>query len=277
MVLRPLVRMVALILFPFLIACGGGKKMDPVNRSPVFSDVSETEWKRLSGRTIYFGHQSVGNNILSGIRDVMKETSLVNLSIREVQTPEKVAGPVLVHSKVGKNEDTTSKIRDFTDYLKGGIGESAEIAFLKFCYLDVDAKTDIEKLFSEYRNYMSALRQMYPKTKFVHVTVPLKIVQENYKSIIKKYTGFGSLWEYEDAKARNRYNHLLRKEFEGKEPIFDVARYESTYPDGRRSGFRLKGEWYETMAPEYTDDGGHLNGTGRKEVAKQLLIFLARQ
>ena len=32
---------------------------------------------------------------------------------------------------------------------------------------------------------------------------------------------------------------------------------------------------YYSMAPEYTTDGGHLNETGRKRVAEQLLIFLA--
>ncbi len=83
------------------------------------------------------------------------------------------------------------------------------------------------------------------------------------------------IWEYDDNIARNDFNKLLFEEFIGKEPLFDIAGIESTGYDGKRSAFKKAGKSFYSLAPEYTQDGGHLNETGRKRVAEQLLIFLA--
>ncbi len=58
-------------------------------------------------------------------------------------------------------------------------------------------------------------------------------------------------------------------------PFFDIAKIESTFPDGTRSTFTKDGKTYYSMVPEYTHDGGHLNEMGRKKVAKQFLLLLA--
>jgi hypothetical protein len=57
--------------------------------------------------------------------------------------------------------------------------------------------------------------------------------------------------------------------------IIDIAKIESTYPDGSRCSFTMDGKTYYSMVPEYTSDGGHLNETGRKKVAEQFLILPA--
>ena len=70
---------------------------------------------------------------------------------------------------------------------------------------------------------------------------------------------------------------MLRKEYEGKVPLFDIAKIESTFPDGTRCSFTKDGKTYYSMVSEYTSDGGgHLNATGRKKFAEQLLILLAQ-
>ena len=74
---------------------------------------------------------------------------------------------------------------------------------------------------------------------------------------------------------RQQYNEMLRKEYAGREPLFDIAQIESALPDSSRVAFKKGEENYYGMAPEYTDDGGHLNEKGRKIFAEQLLIFLA--
>jgi lysophospholipase L1-like esterase len=74
---------------------------------------------------------------------------------------------------------------------------------------------------------------------------------------------------------RNQFNTMLKAEYEGKEPIFDLAGIESTYPDGKNETFEKDGRTYYALAPLYTNDGGHLNKTGRKVVAEKLLYFLA--
>ena len=69
---------------------------------------------------------------------------------------------------------------------------------------------------------------------------------------------------------------MLLKKYEGKEPILDIAKIESTFPNGTRCSFTRDGKTYYSMVPEYTYDGGHLNELGRKKVAEQLLILLAQ-
>ena len=110
----------------------------------------------------------------------------------------------------------------------------------------------------------------------IHVTVPLTTTKTTWKTWIKKLIGKKELWEYDDNIKRNEFNELLIKEYDGKEPVFDLAKVESTYPDGRRETCTHKGKTSYSLVPDYTYDGGHLNETGRKKAAEQLLILLAK-
>jgi hypothetical protein len=74
---------------------------------------------------------------------------------------------------------------------------------------------------------------------------------------------------------RNQFNQLIRDEYGGGNPIFDLAKIESTFPDGRWSSFTTDGKIYYSLVPDYTYDGGLLNETDRKKIAEQLLILLA--
>ena len=73
--------LVSLIL---IISCGNGEKMsEKANKLPSIKDVPNSAWKKLSQKKIYFGHQSVGYNIIDGIKDIMKEYPQINLNIVE--------------------------------------------------------------------------------------------------------------------------------------------------------------------------------------------------
>ena len=80
---------------------------------------------------------------------------------------------------------------------------------------------------------------------------------------------------YHDNIKRGQFNDMLRKQYDGKEPVFDLAKIESTLPDGRRVTFTKDGMTYYSMVPDYTYDSGHLNELGRKIAAEQLLLPLA--
>ena len=92
------------------------------------------------------------------------------------------------------------------------------------------------------------------------------------KTRVQKILGLPTYDIFHNAN-RNRLNALLRRHYEGREPLFDIARIESTRADGSRCAWKA-GTRY-AMVPEYTDDGGHLNAHGRRWVAEQLLIQLA--
>lgn len=56
-----------------LSGCGGGDVEDQAATvqtgiTMAFADVTEAEWEGLASRRIFFGHQSVGRNILAGVR-----------------------------------------------------------------------------------------------------------------------------------------------------------------------------------------------------------------
>jgi lysophospholipase L1-like esterase len=64
-----------------------------------------------------------------------------------------------------------------------------------------------------------------------------------------------------------RYNERLRAAYHGREPVFDLAAYESAGGGG--------GADAPFLHAAYTDDGEHLNELGRKTVARRFVHFLA--
>ncbi len=241
---------------------------------PNINDVPSSAWEKLSQESIYFGHQSVGYNIIEGLKDVMREHPEIRLKIVESTNASDLSPGTFMHSRVGKNTDPQSKVDEFYRFLEQGIGNKADIAGVKFCYVDVRANTDINNVFDGYRTRIEKARSQFPKTTIIHFTVPLTVSRTTWKTVVKKIIG-RQTWEYDDNIKRNQYNDLVLKTFCGKEPVFDLAKIESTYPDGRRCAFTKDGKTYYSLVPGYTTDGGHLNEKGRKMVAEQFLIFLA--
>ncbi len=252
-------------------ACEGGKMSQKaalsISRN---NNIQEDVLNKLSEKKIYFGHQSVGYNILSGVNDILKDSPQVKVNIARISEPTALNSPILAHSSIGQNENPESKINDFARYMEKGIGNNADIAFFKFCYVDIVRTTDIEKLFSAYKDTMGRLMAKYPNTRFVHITAPLTIPESSAKAFLKGLVG-----KEDNNIKRNLFNERLRKEYSEKGLIFDLAEIESTYPDGSRTFFTSGGKRYYTLVPEYTDDGGHLNEKGRKIAAAEFLRFLS--
>lgn len=61
----------------------------------------------------------------------------------------------------------------------------------------------------------------------------------------------------------------------GKEPVFDMAYFESSLPGQPRVYTKTKKGGYYSMLSAYSGDGGHLNSRGKQRTAQQLLIMLA--
>jgi hypothetical protein len=268
---------IAMIISIYIFSCSGENMPEEKISFPSIKDVPIEKWEKLTKKKIYFGHQSVGKNIMAGVKDLTKESPKIKLNIVKTSEHADLKASIFAHSAIGNNEDPLSKIESFAGFMKKGIGGKADIASLKFCFADIYSSTDIGTLFNTYKNKMALLKVDYPKTTFVHFTVPLlRKAKLSLKTWIEKI--LGKKEEYFDNAhnvKRNKFNDLLRKVYDGKEPLFDIAKIESTYMDGKRETFEANGKTYYSLVPEYTDDGGHLNETGRKKVAEQLLIFLA--
>lgn len=243
---------------------------------PSFWDVSASRWDELAKKRIYFGHQSVGFNIMAGVEEVLKQNPQIKLQVIESGDPADLRGGVFAHSKIGENNKPVTKMEGLQQYMKRDGGGGVDIAFVKLCFVDVMMDTDVEGLFEQYKATASSLKTAHPNTTFVHFTIPLRVyLPPSFKySIRKRILGLAFADNAHNV-ARKRYNDLLREEYAGQEPIFDVAEAESTHLDGKRELYGIDGAECYALVRDYTDDGGHLNEVGRKHVAEQLLVFLA--
>ena len=244
--------------------------------SETIKHVSHAPWEALSQKKIFFGHQSVGGNLITGMATIVREQDSVHFPLRivEITRPEEFgAEPIFAHAWLGQNAFPESKIKAFADFIRGGIGNKADIAFFKFCYIDFSANTDTSEIFGKYRNAMFDLRRGFPRTTFVHVTVPLVEQRSGTKDLVKALLG-RSIKDVDANVKRNVFNALLRKEYSGTEPLFDLAQVESSYLDGKRETFERDGKVYEALIPDYTDDGGHLNKKGSQLAVSNLLLYL---
>lgn len=63
------------------VACSGGPQNLNQGLAGDLSQITSEQWQALSQRTIYFGHQSVGNNILEAVRELVAEKPQIPLRI----------------------------------------------------------------------------------------------------------------------------------------------------------------------------------------------------
>ena len=135
--------------------------------------ITSSQLDNLQHKKIYFGHQSVGYNILDGINGVLRENNLNVLSIRESKDANDFGTATFLYSRIGINEKPLLKIDGFAQNIENGIGGNAAFAFFKLCFVDIDGTSDVGALFEQYRSMMASLRDRYPNKTFIHVTVPL--------------------------------------------------------------------------------------------------------
>jgi hypothetical protein len=245
---------------------------------PSINDVPRESWAKLARKRIFFGHKSVGYNIIGGIEDIINERDYIKLNILEAHEPGEFDRSVFAHSQVGRNTDPVSKIESFRNIMDSGVGEKVDIAFFKFCYVDVMRDSEPREILDSYKAAIEELKGRYPQTKFLHVTVPLcsapKGLKRDIKERIKLMIGRPGILD--DNMMRQNYNTLLNDAYFKTEPVFDLALIESVSPEGFRCYASKGAQKVSLMVPEYTEDGGHLNSQGRKKVAEQLLILLAQ-
>ena len=123
--------------------------------------ISAEELAQAAEVRLFFGHMSVGENILSGISALYAAKGLTQP--RVVQFP--VEGPLsqvlasgaVAHAQIGQNGDPLGKLRNFDALLRSGLADQVDVAVLKFCYVDFTKSTDVDQLFREYRKTLDAL------------------------------------------------------------------------------------------------------------------------
>jgi len=220
--------------------------------------VTEQELATAGGVDLFFGHQSVGQNVLDGISSVYTAKGVAAPTITEIRAGETANGG-FVHTAIGENGDPVGKFAAFDSMLRGGQAAHTDVALMKLCYVDIRWNTDVDRVFAQYQSTLGALQRDYPEVTFLHVTTPLTTsgsVKDRIRAVIGR----------NDNEARARYNQLLRQTYG--DQVFDLAALESTAPDDSQGSALYDG---------YSLDGAHLNETGSAVVAVGLLRMLAYQ
>jgi hypothetical protein len=232
----------------------------------------------VANARVFFGHQSVGNNILSGLQQLVQQSQL-DLNIVDLES-YKMAGQAagFVHAPIGENQNPISKCRDFERIIDQQLSDKIDFALFKLCYIDINRNTDIDNLFRVYRFTMDRLMQNHPHIRFLHSTIPLRCSPGGLYIRMKEIVG-DLLGKKNNSKLdnfqRNQYNRLLIETY-GQSQLVDIATAESTQNGGHREAFKMQGQINFALLEDYSSDGGHLNELGQRQVAQSFVHDLAQ-
>jgi len=202
-------------------------------------------------QVVFFNHRSIGNNILDGVADLALQNP-TRYSINVVYGHG--TGEGINHYMAGENGKPLDKISGFSGLVKDG----HDIAFMKFCVGDFPPWTIVspDDIWSAYRDAMENLQAQHPNTVIVWWTSPLTSPADG-----RGLEHFAT------------FNALVRQYVaENGGVLFDIADIESH----DLSGDPVTSGGYEAMYNDYSDDGAHLNETGRQRVASAIWWLLAR-
>lgn len=225
------------------------------------TQITSEELAQMADLRVFFGHMSVGQNVMSGLADVYGAKGVELPEIVEIapgEVPELSGDGVLVHALIGENYYPLGKLENFDATLRAGLADNLDVALLKFCYVDIGPDTDVEALFAKYQETMDSLEGDYPNVRFIHATAPLTVGPHGIRGHLKVLVK-GDL-----NVQREKYNELMRSAY-GSDQLFDIADLESTAPDGSKT---------PELYPGYTSDGEHLNDTGSALAAVELAELL---
>jgi hypothetical protein len=238
-------------------ACGDGATPTP-ETSVLIDDTLKQDLATLHGARVFFGHHSVGQDILDGLSELSKEARI------DVHIDE---------APVGENTRPLGKFEDFAQRGERDPSDGTQVMLMKLCYVDFTPRTDVDELVRGYVQAVERVKKARPGVRIVHVTPPLFARPSDVKSKLNRTLG-RPVWEDQANAKRLAYGKKLRETFPG-EPVFDLSAVESTRPDGSLEAYEVDGKSVPMLWPGYTRDGGHLNDEGKRAAAKAFAHALA--
>lgn len=263
---------VALLAVAVMISQSGCKETSTV---PSDFTLDPIALHNLGGLSLFFGHQSVGDDILAGVDHLMHDPTVSVIHTRSAG--DMIGGTdaiLFAHDKIGENRHPARKVTDFAEIMRSGMAEVVDVAMLKFCFVDLYDEGDVDAIAQQYLSTMEILEHEYPQTTFVYLTMPLTSPYRNWKDRVKRILGMYTPGHQGNVD-RARFNELIRQAKGSTGRLFDIALVESTRPDGKPQRVSVRGQQYQAMYPGYTRDGGHLSSLGQRIVAVELLRFLS--
>ncbi len=210
----------------------------------------------IAGQRWLFTHASVGGNMVEGLADLHAGdgaryplvTAWVGFDsgLNRAEAPPATTLPGTVYECQRGNPGWSEKVAIFDNSVRlaGWRLPKVDAVMDKLCYIDPDADANV------YAASMTALRASYPTTAFVYATMPLT-TGEDAENVL-----------------RNQYNQAVRVHCASTGAVlYDLADMEAYDPNGVPQTFSSGGHTWQKLYAGYTDDGGHLNVTGRQRIA----------
>jgi len=244
----------------------------------VASAIATEDLTAVAHTRVFFGHQSVGTNVLGAVPGVYADHGLSAPPIEQGGTQPGPNGGFIAHQLIGENGKPLLKLEDFDRTMRGGMGRQVDVALMNFCWGDIWSDTDVDALFARYRDTMAALERDFPNVTFIHVTVPLTTepgLFTELKTRLKTLLGRRDVRGEPANVARERLNAMIRGEYAGRH-LFDLAAIESTKPDSTRVSGRYDDRGYFALYDGYASDMADLNAVGSKIAATGFLEAIAQ-
>ncbi len=250
---------IAVALIGLALAPACSVETSPAQETRVMiDDTLKQDLTTLRGAHVFFGHHSVGQNILEGLAALSKEAGI------EVKIDE---------APVGQNTRPLEKFRDFAERAERDLNDGTQLMLMKLCYVDFNPRTDVDELVRGYVAAVARVRKARPSVRIVHVTPALSARPTDLKSTLNRTLG-RPVWEDQANAKRLDYGRKIREAFP-EDPFFDLAAVESTRPDGGTEHHEVGGLQVPMLWPGYSNDGGHLNAEGQRVAAKAFAHSLA--
>jgi hypothetical protein len=165
---------------------------------------------------ILCSHHSVGANIIAGIRRLDAESSEGG-RLRVVPLEQAIASqaPALIDISGGRNMEPKTKIDFFAAAIRGEKRLKPDLAFMKLCFVDFNPRTDVNDLFTYYRDTLEALKREHPEIRFAHVTVSLTTWPTGLKQRINRLIG-REVWADASNVKRAEFNWRLKERLKGR-------------------------------------------------------------
>ena len=283
---RPVAAVVAVVVLVLavtvVVADRWSKEKSIPIQSNVASAITTANLTAVARTRMFFGHQSVGMNVLDAVPVVYADHGVSAPPIEQGRAEAGPNGGFIAHKSIDEGVIDAGKtaLEEFDRTIRAGMGRQIDVALMNFCWGDVFNNTDVDALFARYRNTMAALERDFPNVTFIHVTVPLTTepgahVVTELKTWVKTLLGRPDLFDQRANVARERLNALIRGEYAGRY-LFDLAAIESTKPDGTRVSGSYDDQGYFALYDGYASDMAFLNAVGAKIAATAFLEAIAQ-
>lgn len=213
-----------------------------------FDRLTPAELQRLRDARVFWGHQSVGRDLIGG-------ASSLGYPFTTVSSAADYGAVHFGEALIAENRDPQRKIRSFTElFVNRTIGSAVQVAAFKFCWIDFSRSTDLDALLSQYAEAVASAQQRYPNVRFVHVTPPL------------------TSDEPRENRVRIEFGRRLRERYSTRAVVLDLSEIQSTRDDGSR----CVRDGSAVLCDQFRSDEGHFNPDGARRAAKAFLFAIAR-